>query len=90
MMAERLRLDGELSMRTAASVFERPLPAGGGGWIIDFSAVTAADSAALALLLAWLRRARARGVGVELHALPESLHALARLYGIDVLLPGAA
>jgi phospholipid transport system transporter-binding protein len=89
MMAERLRLDGELSMRTAASVFERPLPAGG-GWIIDFSAVTAADSAALALLLAWLRRARARGVGVELHALPESLHALARLYGIDVLLPGAA
>ncbi|MDR2032980.1 MAG: STAS domain-containing protein [Azoarcus sp.] len=89
-MAERLRLDGELTMHTAASVFARPLPAGGDGWIIDFSDVSAADSAALALLLAWLRRAKARGIAVELHAFPAALHALARLYGIDVLLPGAA
>jgi phospholipid transport system transporter-binding protein len=84
-----VELVGELTLRTVAGVLERPLP-GSGDWVIDLGGVTGVDSSALALLLAWVRRAKARGARVELRALPESLLALARLYGVDVLLPVAA
>ncbi|MDR0635218.1 MAG: STAS domain-containing protein [Azoarcus sp.] len=81
-------LDGPLTLRTVAARLERALPAG--DFALDLGGVTQVDSAALALLLAWARRAKARGSRIELRALPESLHALARLYGIDALLPLAA
>ncbi|MCL2876073.1 MAG: STAS domain-containing protein [Betaproteobacteria bacterium] len=81
-------LEGALTLETAAACLERGLPAG--GMVFDFSGVTRVDSSALALLLAWLRRAKAQGGTVELRALPEPLLALARLYGIDALLPLAA
>ncbi|MDR1228272.1 MAG: STAS domain-containing protein [Azoarcus sp.] len=83
-----VKLEGTLTFQTVAASLERPLPAG--DFIIDLGGVTQADSAALALLLAWLRRAKAGGGRVELRALPESLRALAKLYGIDALLPVAA
>jgi phospholipid transport system transporter-binding protein len=89
-MAELLvvALEGELTLDTVAAFFNRALPAG--GVVFDFSGVTRVDSSALALLLAWLRRLKARGSAVELRALPESLLTLARLYGVDALLPLAA
>jgi phospholipid transport system transporter-binding protein len=83
-----VELAGGLTLGTVAGVLKRPLPTAG-DWIIDLSGVTEVDSSALALLLAWLRRAKARGIKVELRALPASLLALARLYGVDVLLPVA-
>jgi phospholipid transport system transporter-binding protein len=82
-------LTGGLTLRTVAGVLERPLPVSG-DWVIDLGGVTEVDSSALALLLAYLRRAKAHGAKVELRALPESLRALARLYGVDALLPVAA
>ncbi|MCL1825715.1 MAG: STAS domain-containing protein [Betaproteobacteria bacterium] len=83
-----VKLEGALTLETAAACLERVLP--GGNLVFDFGNVTRVDSSALALLLAWLRRARERGSAVELHALPEPLLALARLYGVDALLPLAA
>ncbi|MDR1062485.1 MAG: STAS domain-containing protein [Azoarcus sp.] len=83
-----VKLEGTLTLQTVAVSLERPLPAG--DFTIDLGGVAQADSAALALLLAWLRRAKASGSRVELRALPESLRALAKLYGIDALLPVAA
>ncbi|MDR1424147.1 MAG: STAS domain-containing protein [Azoarcus sp.] len=80
-----VKLEGALTMRTAAAIFARPLPAG--DWTFDCGGLGEIDSSALALLLAWLRRAKARGTKVELRALPEALLALARLYGVDTLLP---
>ena len=80
-----VKLEGALTMRTAAANFARPLHAG--DWTFDFGGVSEVDSSALALLLAWLRRAKARGTEVELRVLPGPLFALARLYGVDTLLP---
>ena len=87
-----VRLEGELTLESVAARLKLPLPGGGNdndGLIFDLSGVTRVDSAALALLLAWLRRAKALDLRVELRAMPESLLALARLYGVDALLPGA-
>jgi len=83
-----VKLEGTLTLETVAACLERALPAG--DLMFDFSDVTRVDSSALALLLAWLRRAKAQGCVVELRALPEPLLALARLYGVDALLPLAA
>jgi phospholipid transport system transporter-binding protein len=83
-----VKLEGALTLETARARLERVLPAG--DLVFDFFDVTRVDSSALALVLAWLRRLKARGDSVELRAPPESLLALARLYGIEPLLPFAA
>ncbi|MDR1853943.1 MAG: STAS domain-containing protein [Azoarcus sp.] len=83
-----VKLDGELTMRTVAASYGRALPQG--DCVLDLGGVSEVDSSALALLLSWLRRARASGVKLELRALPAPLLALARLYGVDALLPIAA
>jgi phospholipid transport system transporter-binding protein len=54
---------------------------------IDLAEVSEMDSALLALLLAWLRDASAGGHVVVFANLPESLRTIARLYGVDGLLP---
>ncbi|MDR3086786.1 MAG: STAS domain-containing protein [Azoarcus sp.] len=86
-----VKLEGVLMLDTVTACFAQPLPEGDSGsdgrLIIDLSGVTRVDSSALALLLAWLRQASIR---IELRAMPESLLALARLYGVDALLPGVA
>jgi phospholipid transport system transporter-binding protein len=52
----------------------------------DLSRVTAVDSSAVALVLAWKRAARARGVELEVVNAPDSLRSLAQLYGVARLL----
>jgi phospholipid transport system transporter-binding protein len=84
-----MKLEGALTLETVTACLERDLPVGS-VVVFDFGGVTRVDSSALALLLAWLRRAKVRGSAVELRALPEPLLALARLYGVDTLLPPAA
>ncbi len=54
---------------------------------VDLGEVTEMDSAALALVLAWLRDAKAAGRAISFANLPESLQTIARLYGVDSLLP---
>jgi phospholipid transport system transporter-binding protein len=58
-------------------------------WVIDASQLQTFDSAALALLLAYRRAAQAQGKNLELRHAPPKLMALARLYGVDVLLMNA-
>ena len=55
--------------------------------IVDLGEVTELDSAALALLLTWLREARAKNRELDFANLPDSLQTIARLYGVDSLLP---
>lgn len=54
---------------------------------VDLGEVSELDSSALAMLLAWLREARARGRELSFVGLPEGLVAIARLYGVADLLP---
>jgi phospholipid transport system transporter-binding protein len=57
---------------------------------IDLGGVTALDSSLLAVLLAWRREARAAKVELAVEGLPEGLVTIARLYGVEELLPGGA
>ncbi len=58
---------------------------------IDLSGVTEADSAALAMLIALIRAARADGRVLEIANMPAGLRALAELYDVsDLLAPSAA
>jgi phospholipid transport system transporter-binding protein len=56
---------------------------------VDLSEVTDMDSSLLAALLAWLRHARERQQEITFAELPESLQTIARLYGVEGLLPAA-
>lgn len=55
--------------------------------MIDLAAVDKADSSALAVMLGWLRAADSAGRELKFINLPNSVRALAELYGIDELLP---
>ncbi len=85
---EVLRLQGELTMATVGALLADGRRAvSEADRVIDLSAVTTADSAALALLFDWLRSARAAGRGFALRGMPAGLQSLAALYGVDALLP---
>jgi phospholipid transport system transporter-binding protein len=53
---------------------------------VDLGAVTSVDSAGLALLLEWLRRARSNGHAVTYAKLPDKLVAIAKLSGVEAIL----
>lgn len=54
---------------------------------LDLGGVTRADSAGLALLVEWLRRARECGQDVRYSNIPEQMLAMARASGLDQVLP---
>lgn len=62
----------------------------GGRLLVDGSGLQRFDSCALALLLECQRQAHARGWRFAVRHLPPKLLDLARLYGIEGLLPVAA
>ena len=84
---ERWQLSSALNMDTVADVLEAsqelPWPEAG---IIDLASVDMVDSAAVAILLAWKRRALANRKPLTLANVPASLASLADLYGVDDLL----
>lgn len=53
---------------------------------VDCAALKQFDSSALAVLLAWTRAARARGVALGVLNMPGGLASLAKVYGVDGLL----
>lgn len=57
---------------------------------IDLSGVESADSAFMALLLSWIRLCEHRSVVLELVAVPEPLLAMARVSGLETILPVAS
>ncbi len=82
-----LRLSDKVTMQTARALLEQGRAGiAAGDLTVDFSAVTTADSAALALLLDWMRAARANGRQIRVCDLPPSLSSLAQLYGIEDML----
>jgi phospholipid transport system transporter-binding protein len=62
----------------------------GGDSNFDLSSVQRIDSSAVALLLEWQRIAHARGLQLQLRGIPASLRSLAKLYGVDSLIPVAS
>lgn len=54
---------------------------------IDLSAVTRSDSAGLALLIRWMREARASDKNIVFEQMPAQMLAMAEASGLDVILP---
>lgn len=81
------RLTGPLGMADAGAVVETartlPLPTSGQ---IDCGGLTSVDSAAVATLLSFARRARDEGRRLKFINVPAPLATLAALYGVDELL----
>ena len=77
---------GSLTLDNAANVLEASralaLPAGG---YVDFSAMTQADSAALAVMISLKRRAVSEGRTLRIAGLPATLRSLANVYGVEDL-----
>ncbi len=94
----RFRVDGDLTFETVPELWHQA-PARFAGitgdtLTVDLTAVRRADSAGLALLVAWVRWGRQRGVRVRFTRPPKSLQALAAAAGLQSLLgfgeaPGA-
>jgi phospholipid transport system transporter-binding protein len=57
---------------------------------VDLGDVTELDSSLIAAMLAWLRDAKARERELSFANLPDSVRTLARLYGVDGLIPLAS
>jgi phospholipid transport system transporter-binding protein len=78
---------GALTVDSAADVLaaseEAALPETG---VVSLSGLRAVDSAAVAVMLSWRRRAAAEGKKLAFVDVPPNLVALAELYGVEDLL----
>mgnify|MGYP002713005404 CR=1 FL=1 len=84
------RAVGELTFETVPEVWERSrgmFEAGAAEIGVEFSGVTWADSAGLALLIEWVRSAREAGVALRFRDIPEQMLAIARVSGVEDILP---
>jgi len=88
---DRLLVHGRLTIQTVPKLFQTGLEhLVTEDLLVDFSAVEAVDSAAVSLLLGWTRAAQRAKRDLRVVNLPDDLQSLARLYGVDELLPHAA
>ncbi len=86
----RFRVEGDLTFETVPELWREAGPAfaqiSGEVLTVDLGPVGRVDSAALALLVAWVRWARQRDVRLHLVRAPRTLVALARAAGLTRLL----
>lgn len=82
------RLTGELTFATSADSWSPLLACLQGKTVkLDVAGLIRVDSAGLATLVAWLAEARRRQIAVELLGANEQLLQLARVGGVDTVLP---
>ena len=83
----RLIIEGPMTIATAASLAQAGAPlVAAADHTLDLAAVTTVDSAALAVVLGYLRSAAAAGRTLTLTNPPQAFSSLAALYGVDELL----
>lgn len=80
---ERMMVSGPLTLETARAASLAKIPAGHNVSVVDLSGVTGVDSAALGVLMHWLRQ---HGGRLEFTNVPESLRSLADLYDVADML----
>src|SRR5262245_24915251 len=86
----RYRIRGPLTLATVTSLLEEARQRLQGPEIhVDLSGVTQADSAAVGMLLAWVRDASTGNRRIRFENLNENLRSLIALYGVGELIPGA-
>ena len=84
----RFRLNGVLDVSTAADVLAQSVErfANVTRIDVDLGGVSDADSAGLALLIEWLRRAREKSQQIFFANVPGQINALAKISEVDELL----
>ncbi|QKT04950.1 STAS domain-containing protein [Ectothiorhodospiraceae bacterium 2226] len=84
----RFRVTGALAFDTVPALLQasEPVLSGAGPWRIDLAGVAQADSAGLALLLRWMRRAAAAGTRARYENMPPQMRAIAAASGLEELL----
>jgi phospholipid transport system transporter-binding protein len=82
-------LSGELSFASVPEVWKaaESLFEGASQFEIDLSEVTRSDSSGLALLVEWARYARREGKEIRFVRVPDQMIAIARVSGLDRVLP---
>lgn len=86
--AECIAVQGRLTIGTVPALFTSGLQRlAAGDLCVDFTGVEAVDSAAISMLLGWKRAAQKGQRELRLVGCPGELLSLARLYGVDELLP---
>lgn len=84
----RLILSGSLVMSTVPALYEAGLQhLSDADMEVDLAKVEMVDSAALSMLLGWLRAAQAKNRSLRVTNLPANLLSLANLYGVAEMLP---
>ena len=86
----RIRVSGELTFTTVTALLARSqelLAQSGDNLEVDLKEVERVDSAGLALLIEWMREARARDKDIRFFHLPEQLMAIAAASDLDSILP---
>jgi len=85
---DRFQVSGPLTMDIVTALFNSGLQTDGkSALVVDLGKVEAVDSAAVSLLLSWLRRAQRDNVSLSFSNVPDNLLSLARMYGVDKLIP---
>jgi phospholipid transport system transporter-binding protein len=85
------RLESALTFASVASLRPQGLNAidsATNGLTIELNAVSAVDSAGLALLIDWLARAKAKSCTLKFGSPPDTLLSLARLSEVEKLIAG--
>lgn len=83
-----LMVRGVLNMGSATALFNQGLQQlARGDLCVDFSATESVDSAAVSMLLGWMRAAQLRQRSLTFRAMPPAVLSLATLYGVADLLP---
>jgi phospholipid transport system transporter-binding protein len=88
--AGRYRVGGEMGFASVSALLESSLPAFASAEAeleIDLSGVSRVDSAGLALLVEWLRRAKGQGKTIVFRHIPDQLRAIARVSDLEGILP---
>ena len=81
-------VSGRLTIDAVTALYNGDLQANGkSALVVDLGKVEAVDSAAVSLLLSWLRRAQRDRVSLCFSNVPDNLLSLARLYGVDEFIP---
>ena len=88
----RIEVTGPVVFATAGDLLEasRALFAGSAPLYVDLGGVTRVDSAALALLIEWLRMARQHHRTLRIERVPEKLLAIARLTGVEDIISSSS
>lgn len=84
------RAAGELTFETVPGVWERSrgmFEADQAEVAVELSDVARVDSAGLALLIEWVRAAREAKAAIRFRDIPEQLLAIARVSGVEEILP---